>query len=236
MNHRFIVRAAALREDTVALDGSHARQIAVVLRMKPGDEVTLVAGGSEARAVLETVEPTHVLARIHERGGASAESRVAVTLALPLLKGDHSEEVVEAVTQLGVARIVPFVSSRSVVKAIGDAKRDRWDRIARESAETARRGQAPAVGALQTWDELFGALPRPILVAWEGEHETRLRDAVPHDVEQLSVVIGPEGGLSEEEIEVARANGAIVVSLGPRNLRAETAAVAAVAVVMDALD
>jgi len=236
VTHRFIVRAAALREDAVALDGSHARQIAVVLRMKPGDEITLVSGGSEARAVLETVEPTHVLARIRERGGASAEARVALTLALPLLRGDRSEEVVEAVTQLGVARIVPFVSSRSVVKALGDAKRDRWERIARESAETARRGQAPAVASLVTWDELFGALPRPVIVAWEGEHETRLRDSLPQGVEQLSLVIGPEGGLSDEEIALARENGAIVVSLGSRNLRAETAAIAAVAVVMDALD
>jgi 16S rRNA (uracil1498-N3)-methyltransferase len=177
-----------------------------------------------------------VLARIRERGGASAESRVAITLALPLLKGDRSEEVVEAVTQLGVARIVPFVASRSVVRAIGEAKRLRWERIARESAETARRGQAPAVGALVPWDELFGVLPRPIVVAWEGEHETRLRDAIPRDVEEISVVIGPEGGLTPDEIKVARENGAIVVSLGPRNLRAETAAIAAVAVMMDALE
>ena len=234
--HRFIVRAALLNEDAVTLDGSHARQIAVVLRMKPGDEVTLVAGGSEAIAVLETVEPDHVVARIRERGGASTESRVALTLALPLLRGDRSEEVVEAVTQLGVARILPFVAARSVVKTLGDAKRERWERIARESAETARRGQAPAVGSLRTWDELFDVLPKPILVAWEGEHELRLREAVPTDVTELSLVIGPEGGLTEEEIALARANQAIVVTLGVRNLRAETAAIAAVAITMDALD
>ena len=234
--HRFIVRAAMLKEDAVTLDGAHARQIAVVLRMKPGDEITLVAGGSEARAVLETVEPDHVLARIRERGGASAESKVAVTLALPLLKGDRSEEVVEAVTQLGVARIVPYISSRSVVRALGVAKRQRWERIARESAETARRGQAPAVIDMKTWDELFASLPRPIVVAWEGEEQTRLRSAIPADVSELSLVIGPEGGLSEEEIGLARESDAIVVSLGPRNLRSETAAIAAVAIVIDALD
>ncbi len=234
--HRFIVRAALLNEDAVTLDGAHARQIAVVLRMKPGDEVTLVAGGSEAIAVLETVEPDQVVARIRERGGASTESRVALTLALPLLRGDRSEEVVEAVTQLGVARILPFVATRSVVKTLGDAKRERWERIARESAETARRGQAPAVGSLRTWDELFDVLPKPILVAWEGEHEVRLRDAVPKDVTELSLVIGPEGGLTDEEIALARANQAIVVTLGVRNLRAETAAIAAVAITMDALD
>jgi 16S rRNA (uracil1498-N3)-methyltransferase len=234
--HRFIVRAALLDEDAVTLDGAHARQISVVLRMKPGDEITLVAGGSEAIATLETVEPDHVVARIRERGGASTESRVALTLALPLLRGDRSEEVVEAVTQLGVARIVPFVSTRSVVKALGDAKRHRWERIGRESAETARRGQAPAVSTLHTWEELLAALPRPIVVAWEGEHELRLRSAIPRDVTEMSLVIGPEGGLTDEEIALARENGAIVVTLGSRNLRAETAAIAAVAVAMDALD
>jgi 16S rRNA (uracil1498-N3)-methyltransferase len=236
MTHRFIVRAAMLNEDAVTLDGSHARQIALVLRMKPGDEITLVAGGSEAIAVLETVAPDRVVARIRERGGASTESRVAVTLALPLLRGDRSEEVVEAVTQLGVARILPFVAARSVVKAIGEAKRERWERIARESAETARRGQAPAIGGLRTWEELFDVLPQPILVAWEGEHELRLRDAVPQDVTELALVIGPEGGLTEEEIALARAHQAVVVTLGVRNLRAETAAIAAVAIAMDALD
>jgi len=234
--HRFIIRAALLNDDAVVLDGSHARQIAVVLRMKAGDEVTLVAGGLEALAVLETVAPDRVVARIRERGGASTESRVALTLGLPLLRGDRSEEVVEAVTQLGVARVLPYVSTRSVVRALGDAKRQRWERIARESAETARRGQAPAIGTLRTWDELFGVLPRPILVAWEGEHELRLRDAIPRDVPELSLVVGPEGGLSDQEVDVARENGAIVVSLGTRNLRAETAAIAAVAIAMDVLD
>ncbi len=234
--HRFIVRAAALAQDSVTLDGAHGRQISLVLRMKPGDEITLVAGGSEALAVLETVEPDHVVARIRERANAMTEPRMALTLGLPLLRGDRSEEVVEAVTQLGVARILPYVSTRSVVRALGDAKRERWERIAREAAETARRGTAPAIGTLRTWDELFEVLPRPIFVAWEGERERRLRDALPKDVLELSLVVGPEGGLADEEIALAQAHDAIVVSLGTRNLRAETAAIAAVAVAMDVLD
>ncbi|HLQ05845.1 MAG TPA: RsmE family RNA methyltransferase, partial [Verrucomicrobiae bacterium] len=119
--HRFIVRAAALEHDSVTLDGAHGRQIAVVLRMQPGDEITLVAGGAEAVAVIESVEPDHVIARIRERGGATNEPKIALTLGLPLLRGDRSEEVVEAVTQLGVAKILPYVSTRSVVRALGDA-------------------------------------------------------------------------------------------------------------------
>ena len=233
---RFIVRSSMLQQDAVTLDGSHARQIAVVLRMQPGDQVILVAGGEEAIATLEAVTPERVVARVSERAVSTREPRVALTLALPLLRGDRSEEVVEAVTQLGVAKVLPYVSSRSVVRALGDAKRERWERIARESAETARRGNAPPIGTLRTWDELFEVLPKPIVVAWEGERDQRLRDALPKDVEELSLVIGPEGGLDDAEIAVARSHEAIVVSLGQRNLRAETAAIAAVAIAMDLLD
>src|SRR5437764_1147054 len=138
--HRFIVRSTLLAQDAVTLDAARAHQIAVVLRMQPGEEITLVAGGDEAVAVLETVTPQLVIARIRERAAATREPRVSLTLAVPLLRGDRSEEVVEAVTQLGVARLLPYVSTRSVVRALGDAKRERWERIARESAETARRG------------------------------------------------------------------------------------------------
>ena len=233
---RFIVRASMLTQDAVTLDGAHARQIAVVLRMQPGDEITLVAGGEEATAVLESIAPDRVVARVRERATSTREPRVALTLALPLLRGDRSEEVVEAVTQLGVAKVLPYVSTRSVVRALGDAKRERWERIARESAETARRGTAPPVGTLRTWDELFEVLPKPIVVAWEGERDQRLRDALPKDAPALSLVIGPEGGLTDEEIALAREHEAIVVSLGSRNLRAETAAIAAVAIAMDLLD
>ena len=234
--HRFIVRAAALAQESVTLEGSHARQIAVVLRMQPGDEITLVAGGAEARASLESVTPERVVARVRDRMLSATEPRVDLVLALPLLRGDRSEEVVEAVTQLGVARILPYVSTRSVVRALGDAKRERWERIAREAAETARRGTAPGIGTLRTWEELFDVLPRPIVVAWEGERDQRLRDALPKDLAALSLVIGPEGGLTDEEIALARANDAVVVSLGRRNLRAETAAIAAVAIAMDVVD
>lgn len=233
---RFIVRSALLAQDSVTLDGARARQIAVVLRMQPGDEITLVAGGQEATAVLETVSPDVVTARISDRVAATREPGIAVTLGLPLLRGDRSEEVIEAVTQLGVAKVLPFIATRSVVRALGDAKRERWERIAREAAETARRGTAPAIGTLRTWEELFEVLPRPIVVAWEGEHDLRLRDGLPTDVLVLSLVIGPEGGLTDGEIALARAHDAIIVSLGERNLRAETASIAAVAIAMDLLD
>jgi len=232
--HRFIVRAAALEHDSVTLDGAHGRQIAVVLRMQPGDEITLVSGGAEAIAVIESVEPDHVIARIRERGGATNEPKIALTLGLPLLRGDRSEEVVEAVTQLGASRIVPFTSARSVVRSLSGAKRSRWERIAREAAETARRGRVPKIEEPHEWEKLFDVLHKGALVAWEGEALRRFRDALPRS--DMSLVVGPEGGLRPDEIEFARERGAVTVSLGPRNLRSETAAIAAVAQAVAALD
>jgi 16S rRNA (uracil1498-N3)-methyltransferase len=233
--HRFFVAPEMLRADRVTLIGAQARQIATVLRLRAGDEIALVADGAEAVVALETVRPASVTAVVRERGFTPAEPTVAVTLALPVLRGGHDEEVVEAVTQLGVSRIVPFTSARSVARSLSDAKRSRWERIAREAAETARRGRIPSIDPAVPWSELFNILPAPVLVAWESERRMRLRDALPSSVRALSLVIGPEGGIADEEIALAREHGAVIVSLGGRNLRSETAAIAAVALAMDHL-
>ena len=233
--HRFFVAPETLRADRVTLSGAQARQIATVLRLRPGDEIALVADGAEAVVALESVRPASVTAVVRERGFTPAEPTVALTLALPVLRGDHDEEVVEAVTQLGVSRIVPFTSARSVARTLSEAKRARWERIAREAAETARRGRVPSIEPARAWKELFAALPAPVFVAWEGERRVRIRDALPQSARSLSLVIGPEGGIADDEVAFARERGAISVSLGGRNLRSETAAIAAVALAMDRL-
>ena len=234
--HRFFVSPETLRTDRMTLTGPQARQIATVLRLRAGEDIVLVADGAEAIVGLESVGPTSVTAVVRERGFTAAEPTLALTLALPVLRGDHDEEVVEGGTQLGVSRIVPFTSSRSVVTKLSDAKRGRWERIAREAAETARRGRVPSIEPARAWNDLFAALPSPVLVAWENERRVRLRDALPQAARALSLVIGPEGGIADDEIALARERGAITVSLGGRNLRSETAAIAAVAQVMDRLD
>jgi 16S rRNA (uracil1498-N3)-methyltransferase len=234
--HRFFVPPDTLRSDRVTLAGPQARQIATVLRLRAGDEITLVADGAEAVVALETVRPTSVTGTVRERGFTPGEPTVLLTLALPVLRGDHDEEVIEAVAQLGASRIVPFTSARSVARSLSDAKRARWERIAREAAETARRGRVPSIEPARVWADVFAALPAPVFVAWENERRVRLRDALPQTARALSLVIGPEGGIADEEIAIARERGALTVSLGGRNLRSETAAISAVALVMDHLE
>jgi 16S rRNA (uracil1498-N3)-methyltransferase len=233
MTHRFFVEEDVVEE--VVLRGDQAHQIANVLRLAAGAQIMLVRNGVESLVVLQSVESDQVRGRCISKRSVDAEPRVRLTLALPILRGDRTEEVIEAVTQLGVSRIVPFVSSRSIVRSLPDAKRARWTRVAREAAETARRGRVPAIDQPREWGGLFDALEAPVLVAWESEVLNKLRDAEPSTT-QLSLVIGPEGGLSMEEIALAREHDAITVSLGRRNLRSETAAIAAVAQLMALLD
>jgi 16S rRNA (uracil1498-N3)-methyltransferase len=233
VTHRFFVDEDIA--DEVVLRGEQAHQIANVLHLKVGEEITLVRNGVESNVVIQSVDGSVVRGRCVAKRSVDAEPRVKLTLALPILRGDRTEEVIEGVTQLGVSRFVPFVSSRSVVRSLPDAKRGRWTRVAREAAETARRGRIPTIDEPREWDRLFDALDAPVLVAWESEVLVKLRDAVP-DAAQVSLVIGPEGGLSIEEIALARERGAVTVSLGRRNLRSETAAIAAVSQVMALLD
>lgn len=222
--HRFFV------DDLDApLTGEQARQIAEVLRLAPGDRIVLVKDGEEAELELRRVTRAAVEGSVVQRRPAGGEPHVRITLALPLLRGDRSEEVIEAVTQIGVSRIVPFTSERSVARDLSVRKKERWERIARESAETAGRGRIPQIADVVGWSDLFRALEPPVLVAWEEERDLPLKRAIPGGAIALSMVIGPEGGLSSEEVAMARSGGAITVSLGPRNLRSETAAVAAVA-------
>ena len=233
MTHRFFVEDDVV--DDVVLRGEQAHQIANVLRLAAGEQVALIRNAVESLIVLESVTAAEVRGRCISKRAVDAEPRARLTLALPILKGDRTEEVIEAVTQLGVSRFVPFVSSRSVVRSLADSKRERWTRVARESAETARRGRVPVIEEPREWGNLFETLDAPVLVAWESEVLVKLRDAVPNTA-RLSLVIGPEGGFSMEEIAQAREREAVTVSLGPRNLRSETAAIAAVAQAMAILD
>ncbi len=233
--HRFFVDRA-VTGDRAALTGDQARQIAKVLRLTVGDEVVLACDGEEMLVRLDAVSASAVAGHVIDRHPSVTEPRVRLTLAVPLLRGERAEEVVEAVTQLGVSRIVPFTSERSVARELSAARHERWQRIARESAETARRGKVPEVAAVADWSALFDLLEPPVVVAWEEEKGTALRYVVPRSALRLSLVIGPEGGLSAEEIALARERGAVTASLGPRNLRSETAAIAAVAQVFALLE
>jgi 16S rRNA (uracil1498-N3)-methyltransferase len=228
--HRFFVDTAPA--ERAFLSGEQARQIATVLRLQPGEHVVLVADLVDHEVELQAVAPAQVTGKVVARRPVATELPFRLTLAVPVLKGDRSEEVIEAASQLGVSRFVPFTSARSVVRELSPAKQERWQKIAREAAETAHRGAVPRVDELAPWGALFVRLDGRIVVCWEEASGPRLIDASRDG--DVTLVVGPEGGLSADEIETARSHAAAIVSLGRRILRAETAAIAAVAMVVGA--
>lgn len=241
--HRFFVPPDTISGEEVRLGGDLAHQIVRVLRLRRGTRVVLLNSKREEFDVeLLEVGTEGVTGRVVGRREASREPLVHVTLALALLKSDHFEQVLEATTQLGVAVVWPFVSERCVVRELSAQKAQRWQRIVTEAAETARRTIVPEIGEVVAFADLCRAADAfdGFVVPWEGEKSRPLQAAL-HEIRaahadteapRVLVAIGPEGGLSHEEALLAEEHGASVVTLGPRVLRSETAAIAAVAQVI----
>ena len=221
---------ARLDGDEVVLDGAEGRHAAVVRRTRVGEVVDLVDGRGtrctgSVTAVGKDTLTVQVTARVVE-----PEPSPRVTVVQALAKGDRGELAVELATEAGVDAILPWAAARCVVRWEGErgAKAlERWRATAREAAKQARRAWFPEVGELVSTGDVAG-MPGTVLVLHEAA-TTRLVD-VPLDGDVV-LVVGPEGGVTDEELAQLTAAGATAVRLGPTVLRTSTAGVAAVAVV-----
>ncbi len=224
---------------TVSITGPDARHIGRVLRFGPGAEIA-VAGkdGRIGRAVITAVEAATVQAEVRELLAADREPPVAVTLAQGLPKGDKLEYIIQKAVELGAAAVVPLACENCTVR-YDEAKRGsrqaRWQKIAAEAAKQCGRGVVPVVAPVASLSTaLAGAGEETaVIMLYEGAGGEPLRDILA-GCEETSylLLIGPEGGFSPAEAELCRASGARVATLGPRILRTETAALAALAIVL----
>ncbi|MHB1133872.1 MAG: RsmE family RNA methyltransferase [Chloroflexota bacterium] len=247
--HRFFVPPDWLHPDRAQLTGPLARQIALVLRLLPGERICVLDdSGWEAEVVLDTVHKDLAAGPVVRRTLAAAEPRTKVTVYQALLKGDHFELVLQKCTEVGAVAFVPLITARTVVGSVGDAdsrRFQRWQRIVREAAEQSGRGRLPALRPAELFPIACEAAGGLSLIPWEGEKQRGLRAVLRetfagagevHSRAQrpfsVNIFIGPEGGFSESEIKIAHRYGLMPVSLGPRVLRAETAAVVATAAVL----
>ena len=244
--HRFCCPEAVPDGDQVRITGPVAAQIRRVLRLGPGDRVVLFGADEwEYTVQLESVQPDAALGRIVARAAPRAEPRCELTLAMALLKGEKLEWVLQKGTELGVARFVLVQTERTV--ATPDERRiagrhERYARIVREATEQCGRVRPPCVeGVLPLSRFLVEIGPSPAFILHTGATE-RLSDLLgrsdtpEHPNTRLTLFVGPEGGFTEEEVALAVARGIAPASLGSRVLRAETAALAAVTLAVDALD
>ncbi len=241
--HRFFVPSDVRTGNAIARAGPVAHQIARVLRLRAGEEIVLIprngANAVEWQVRLETAEARAVHGRVVAERPGLPEPTCAVTLCAALLKGERFDWLLQKTTELGVAAIQPLVTAHTIRK-IGPEETqtiERWQRIVTEAAEQSGRSRVPHVAAPTRLDRLAARINGPLLVAHEGEQARTLSEVIAPDAAHVAIVIGPEGGLAEGEVDtLAARDHAVVVSLGPRILRAETAAITAVTLAMAATE
>ena len=229
---RIFVASALTAGAELDLPDEAARHVAQVLRMRAGEALTLFDGrGGEYAAVIVDAGRRDVRVRIDQHYPVDRESRLDVTLAQCVSKGDRMDYTIQKAVELGVSRIVPLLSERSVVKLDAerwDKKLDHWRGVAVSACEQSGRTRVPEVTAVQKLDAWLAAPAegrlRLVLAPTESV-SLRSLDAAA----SIALLIGPEGGLSDGEIAAARRAGCIGIGLGPRVLRTETAGVATLA-------
>lgn len=221
------------------LTGETGHHAARVLRLKAGEEITLAdERGACFRGRVTAVLEGEVEAELLE-DLPSLEPPLAVTLLQGLPKGEKMDLIIEKCTELGVKRIVPLLTERVIVRVdeqVAHHKRERWQRVARAAAQQSRRSRIPVVELPQTLRAALAGLPADtlLLVLWEGERSLGLKKVLARASpgQPVALVVGPEGGLSQEEVKLACQAGGIPVGLGPRILRTETAGLACLAILM----
>jgi 16S rRNA (uracil1498-N3)-methyltransferase len=223
-------------DTTATLKGEQAEHLARVLRAAPGMVFDVVAGGHLHRAEVARVATDAVVFTLHEE--MDAESALPVTLLLSIFKFDHMEWAIEKATELGVARIVPVIARRTEkhLAHAADKRVDRWRRIAREAAQQSRRSDVPEIAGPMTLKLAAAEIESGLKILFdETETERGVSDVLKEANGAVAFAFGPEGGWTQEERALLIDSQWQPVTLGPRILRAETAAIAAMAIAAELL-
>jgi 16S rRNA (uracil1498-N3)-methyltransferase len=216
----------------LALPTQAAHYVGRVLRLSAGDELLLFNGdGRDYPARILDVDKRGVTVMVETALAVSTESSLQCTLGLGISRGDRMDYAVQKSTELGVTDIVPLFTAHGEVRLSGERaekRRQHWQQVAISACEQCGRASIPRVHALQTLDQWLAGLQGGTRLIFDGHQQQSLTASRPED--PVSLLIGPEGGFSREEVALANARGFISVRLGPRVLRTETAPVVALSV------
>jgi 16S rRNA (uracil1498-N3)-methyltransferase len=227
---RFYVPYPQIENGMLRIEGNEVRHIRRVLRLKAGDEIIVFNGSvKEYNGTIVEEDPSSVVIRIQNIFPSPKESPLEITLAQSLLKGEKMDYLIQKVTELGIKEIIPFFSSRSVPlldKSKKLKRLHRWERIAIEASKQCGRGMIPKIELFKDYSEMLETTSLDFLrlILWEGEG-VRLKEVLEGSKEKTKIffIVGPEGGLSHEEVTDAKRKGFIPITLGRRILRSETA-------------
>lgn len=223
----------SLQPDTdIVLGDGEARYVGRVLRLRPGNELRLFDGsGGEYTATLNQVSKQTVRLTVGEYHERDTESPLRIRLVQGVSKGERMDLVVQKATELGVARISPVLTDFSVVKLDAERaekRRDHWQKVARSACEQCQRNIVPVIDTPRSMLDWFGdnaAADEPRLILKPDADVAMPKIELPGN--DVTILIGPEGGFSDAEYARASAAGLLPVRLGPRVMRTETAAIAA---------
>lgn len=227
-----------INSDSYILDGENARHISKSLRMKAGEELTLVTpSGQQAECVIQDADSDQVHLNVTSLQPCQNEPTTQVTLYQALPKGDKMEYIIQKSVELGVTRIVPVISARCISRPDEKSlkkKQVRWQKIAREAAQQSRRGIIPVVENAVTFKQAVASVKDETaenIIFYEcgGESVKKLLHSNP---ENINIFIGSEGGFEQEEVDLVINAGGNSATLGKRILRAETAPLAALSIIM----
>lgn len=230
--YRFFIPADNLTENQVRITDSDYNHIAHVLRLKPGDEV-IVTTGQEWDYTIKLVDfkDDFVTGEIIKRKKNNNEPGLEVTLAQGIPKKGNMELIIQKCTEIGIKKIIPLETSRTIVKLRGNKREkrvDRWQRIAEEAAKQSQRGGIPVIDQIIEFEKLTEIATEYdlILIPYENERTNSFKSIWlinSNNTKKVLVIIGPEGGFTEKEVLTVKEMGGISVTLGPRILRTETA-------------
>lgn len=235
--HRFYTSPAAIECDHLRLDASESHHLRHVLRLPPGATVWVFDGlGNEYSCRVEGFERAQARLSILERTQPAVESPLALTLAQGLTKGEKFDLIIQKATELGVRRVVPLLTARTAssgVQSVSPGRLQRWRRIALEASKQCGRTRLMDIAIPVAWSQFLKELPQPALLFSERGGRSLSDWQPPSPTGELSIclIIGPEGGWQPQEIAAAEVAGAVPVSIGPRILRTETAAIVAISLV-----
>ena len=232
--HRFFVPSNLLQTQEFALSPEISHQISRVLHLKPGSKVMLLDNTNfEYLCRLEEVSVPACKVHMISKNPCTAEPSTRLTLLIGITQREKFELILQKCTELGVSTFTPFISSRTLVQRTQDVdeKAARWMKIVQEAAEQSHRGMIPTLNRAQKLENALDALSGQKalkLVLWEDEVDQGIKSYLSGcEAKEVILLIGPEGGLSSDEVEHAKACGFAAVSLGKRILRMETAAMMA---------
>jgi 16S rRNA (uracil1498-N3)-methyltransferase len=244
---RFFIPPVWIQQNRVTISGPQAHQIAHVLRMRSGDSVIVLDNsGWEIETRLISVERHTVRGEVQHRRLSASEPRTKISLYQGVLRSKRFEFALQKGTELGVVEFVPLIAERCVISDLEavEKKHDRWESIIQEAAEQSRRGRKPALRPAVMFAkacEMAKTSSGLSLIPWEEEGQVSLRKLLTRSPSKstknwppmtINLFVGPEGGFTADEVDLARRYGLVPVTLGARILRAETAGLVAASAIL----